>query len=284
MVFIALICCVCALFGVFVGSKLAARGIRTDSTLEKCQGGILLGLIAIAGIIFSLVLIDRLNLIHWLPLIIPAFIQLYIAEYATDLILGSGCFILGLLLSVELLGKRSPKGMRQLFVAVAAIILPLTILLHYSLPVTGMIGEPRVIEGVVLQTTPYTCAPASIATLARFIGKHPHLSERDVATLTKTDRFGTSTLAEIRAMGKLGLEPKYKYGLKIEELAKTGQPALLHVREKFRGKFITHAVALLSVDTEKQFLTIGNPLSGIQVKTFKQMEGYWLGEAVFVNR
>ncbi|MGK7874627.1 MAG: hypothetical protein AB4426_15380 [Xenococcaceae cyanobacterium] len=61
------------------------------------------------------------------------------------------------------------------------------------------------------------------------------------------------------------------------------QPALLHVRERIAGRVIAHAVALLSVDISEKFLTIANPLSGIQVKTFEQMEGYWLGEAVFVT-
>jgi len=51
------------------------------------------------------------------------------------------------------------------------------IILYYTLPITGMASEPLVIEGVVLQTTSQTCAPASIATLARLVGLDPNLSE-----------------------------------------------------------------------------------------------------------
>jgi predicted double-glycine peptidase len=190
--------------------------------------------------------------------------------------------VLGLLLAMELSQKKTLSQIRQLLFAIGAIAFAFSILLHYSLPITGAIGKAKVVNGVVLQTTSFTCAPASIATLARFVGKHPNISERDVTELTHTNRFGTSTLAEIRAIQQLGLQPKYEDGLSISDLVKTNRPALLHVRENYQGQYINHAVALLNTDAKKQIVIIANPLYSLQIKTFKEIENYWLGEAIFV--
>jgi hypothetical protein len=282
MIAIALICCIALLLGAFAGKQLAKRGIQADTVFEKQQGMLLSGIIAIAAVIFSLVAIDRFNLVGSTQHLIPTWVRLYFAEYITDLIFVAGCFVLGLLVAMELSQKKSPSQIRQLLIAIGAIAFAFTILLHYSLPITGAIGKAKVVNGVVLQTTSFTCAPASIATLARFVGKHPNISERDVTELTHTNRFGTSTLAEIRAMQQLGLQPKYEDGLNINHLVKTNRLALLHVRENYQGQYINHAVALLKTDTKKQIVIIANPLYGLQTKTFKEMENYWLGEAIFV--
>jgi predicted double-glycine peptidase len=180
-------------------------------------------------------------------------------------------------------GRRDRRRLQQLLVAIAAIALPLAILLHYSLPVTGLLGEPLIVENIVLQTTPYTCAPASIATLARLIGTAPNLSEREAVILTGTDRFGTSTLAEISALKRLGLAPRYRRGLTVAELAAAKQPALLHVKEPVGGIKIGHTVVLLETNSQKQTFIIGNPLYGRLERTFDSMEGYWTGEAVFAS-
>ncbi len=285
MLVIILICGISFLIGGSIGNRLAAQGITADINLEKHQGKILWVLIAIASIILSMYLLSILNLMHQVLFIIPTFIRLYIQAYSYKLILASGCLVLGLLVFLELSGKSSPRRMLQLSMAVVILTIPLTIFLHFCLPVTNSLDKPRVRdEVVVLQTTSYTCAPSSIATLARFIGKHRSLSERDVVKLTMTNRFGTSTLAEIRAMEKLGLNPKYKYGLTRQDLIKVDRPALLHVRLRMPGRVISHAVALLSVDSQQKVLTIADPLSGIQKMKFAQLKGYWLGEAVFVDK
>ncbi|MBD2075842.1 hypothetical protein H6F86_18480 [Phormidium sp. FACHB-592] len=46
---------------------------------------------------------------------------------------------------------------------------------------------------------------------------------------------------------------------------------------------IAHAIALLAIDPAKQTLLVGNPIYGRQVKTFAEMQDYWLKEAVFVS-
>ncbi len=284
MFVIVLVCVISFLIGGLFGKKLAERGITTDINLEKYHGQILLGLIAIAILILSMYLLSVFNLMHRLIFIIPTFIRLYLQAYFDKLILGLGCLILGLLVFLELSGKSSPRRMFQLSIAVGIVTVPLVIFLNLSLPLTNSLDKPKVKdELVVLQTTNYTCAPSSIATLGRFTGKHPNLSERDVVKLANTNKFGTSTLAEIRAMEQLGLNPKYEYGLTVRDLVKIDRPALLHVRLKISGTVISHAVALLSVNSQQQVLIIADPLSGLQKIKFDRLKGYWLGEAIFVN-
>ncbi len=284
MFVIVLVCGISFLIGGLFGKKLAARGITTDINLEKYHGQILLGLIAIATLILSMYLLSVFNLMHRVIFIIPTFIRLYLQAYFDKLILGLGCLILGLLVFLELSGKSSPRRMFQLSIAVGIVTVPLVIFLNLSLPLTNSLDKPKVKnELVVLQTTNYTCAPSSIATLGRFTGKHPNLSELDVVKLANTNKFGTSTLAEIRAMEQLGLNPKYEYGLTVRDLVKIDRPALLHVRLKISGTVISHAVALLSVNSQQQVLIIADPLSGLKKIKFDRLKGYWLGEAIFVN-
>jgi hypothetical protein len=137
-----------------------------------------------------------------------------------------------------------------------------------------------------MQTTPYTCAPSTIATLARYTKKDPNFTEKAAIALTKTNRFGTTTLAEIRALTKLGLNPQYRHNLTIDDLISLGHPALMHVKEKNKsgkGLRFSHAVAYLAADPTKQLVLIGNPLYGLQIKAFHELDQYWFGEIITVN-
>lgn len=139
------------------------------------------------------------------------------------------------------------------------------------------------VEGVVLQTTSYSCAAATIATLHRQVNAEAKTTELDVIKLAGTSRQGTSTLAEIRTMEKLGLEPEYRRNLAISDLLERDQFAILHVMEPVGGTQIQHAIALLEIDSEAQSLMVANPLYGKQLKHFEEMENDWLNEAVFVT-
>jgi hypothetical protein len=272
--------------GAIVGAKLANRGVSADRRFDANhhQGWFLGGITAIAVIVLLLLLLYKFNQVKLIYLVIPSIVLLYIGEYLYDAVICSGFFVLGLLILLELEGRNSVERMRQLFIAIVAICVPISVLIHYSLPIIDLVGEPKIVDGVVLQTTSFTCAPSSIATLARFVGKYPNILEKDVVKLTKTDRNGTSTLAEMRAMGELGLGADFRHNLTVDDLVKINKPGLLHVKVKYNNKEIAHTVALLSVNPKTQTLTIANPLSGIEVKRFDELKGYWMNEAVFVSR
>jgi predicted double-glycine peptidase/predicted secreted protein len=278
ILFITLFCLIPLSSGAILGNRLAAQ-VTLSNNPKNYRRKINRMFLAIATIATLTILGVQFNIYPFLPL----FVRLYLAAYHQPIILALGCLTLGLVVSIELSGRQSRQRLRLLLGVVIGMILPLGIILYYTLPITGIASEPLVIEGVVLQTTSHTCAPASIATLARLVGLDPNLSERDVVQLTHTTRKGTYKLGSIRAMEKLGLAPNYQRGLTIDDLIAADQPAVLTVKEPVDGVIFNHAVALLSIDAKAQTVTIGNPLCGRQVLTFEQMKDYWVGQAIFVT-
>jgi len=286
MTILILVCALAFTSGAMLGKNLAAAGVTSDNALKNCQKSLVWMLIAVMPLLGILVLLDKFHLASILPKIFPPMLLIYLAGYFNEIILGMGCFFLGLLLLLESSGKRSRQKIVQLLVALGIIAFALSILLFFLQPVQAMLVKPKLLDGVVMQTTPYTCAPSTIATLARVTKKHPLITEKDVVTLTKTNRFGTTTLAEIKAMEKLELNPEYRHNLTIDDLVVLNKPALLHVKEKpksGKGVRFSHAVALLSIDVQKGLILIGNPLYGMQIKTFEEFDKYWFGEAILVG-
>jgi hypothetical protein len=156
-------------------------------------------------------------------------------------------------------------------------------LFYQNLPITDLLESPRTLKGVVLQTTPYSCAAATIATLSRRVNPLAQTTELDVVKLAGTSRQGTNILSEIQAMEQLGLAPQYERNLTISDLVKRRQMAVLHVMEPVSEARIQHAIALLAIDPLKEKITVANPLSGIQEKRFDEMKDYWLEDAIFVT-
>ena len=271
--------------GAILGKNLAAKGITSDNALINHQQLLVWLLLAIAPFLLCLIILDKFHLAPLLPKILPPMLLIYLAGYFNQIVVWLGCFFLGLLLLLELSGKRSRQKIRQLLVAMGAISFALSILLFFLQPVKAL-AQPKIINGIVMQTTPYTCAPASIATLGKYTKKYPNLTEQEVVKLTKTNRFGTTTLGEIKAMKKLDLDPQYRHNLTTDDLIAINKPALMHVKEKRRtgkGVRFSHAVAYLGIDPGKKLILIGNPLYGVQIKTFNELEEYWFGEVIIIN-
>ncbi|NEQ37175.1 MAG: peptidase C39 bacteriocin processing [Okeania sp. SIO3I5] len=279
MIVIALICLVSIILGLYLGKKLGDRGITAENALVNHQRLTYIILIFLATVISTFLLSAKAN-----SKLFPQIILLYSGEYTNDFVLGLGWFSVGFLLGLELPIQGDRQRLQKLILAVIIMTIPLAGLIHYSLPVTNLLGKPVVVEEVVLQTTNYTCAPASIATIARITNTFPNFSEQDAVILTGTNKFGTSTLAEMRALRRLGLAPHFRDSLKTIDLINLNLPALLHVKEPVNGRYIGHAVVLLQVDEVAQTVTIGNPLYGQQLKTFDQMQEYWTGEAVVLGQ
>jgi hypothetical protein len=265
--------------GALSGRRLAGRGVTAANALEGRQGlawGILL---AVAGGFALIYFRDSLSLIAWLP----AMPLLLLEESVWPAVTALGAFALGLLLTMEWPGRRDARRLRTMATGAVVILLALTYLGWRMLPIEGLVRGPLVESGVVMQTTSYTCAPATIATLVRHTGRDTTITELAVVTLARTTREGTSTLAEIRAMRILGLEPRFARRLTPESLVAVNRRALLHVNEPVGSATIRHAVALLEVDPAARTVVIGNPLHGRQVRPFAELRGYWTGEAVFVG-
>ena len=269
--------------GGFLGNDLAKKGITADNALEKHQKTARIIFIGLAAILTVLIIIDRSNVAYYLPQLFPHILSLYIQAAFDNVLLCVVFFLFGLLFLLELSGWSSKKRRNQLLVGLAAITFCLSVLFYLFSPIVNDVGELKIVDGVVIQSTTVTCAPGSIATLARLSGKHPEITEKEVTKLTRTNRLGTNTLAEIAAMKKLGLNPDYHHDSTLDDLVNRKQMALLHVKQRWLSQQFPHAVVLMDIDMEKEELILGNPLSGIETKPFSELEGYWFGEAIFIN-
>jgi hypothetical protein len=271
--------------GAFLGKVLASYGVSNDFNIEnpKYQKWILITLGMIPIIVLFLIFIDKSNLTQQMTIFIPEIILLYLGHYTYYLIIVIAFFILGVLIFLEIFNKSTSQTKTQLFAGLFLISLLLSLILYKISPIIDKLKEPKIINNIVIQTTNFTCAPASIATLGRFTGKHPQSTEKEVTFLTNTNRLGTSTLAEIRALKKLGFNPEYRRNLTLNDLIKINKIGLLHVREKITFKLVNHAVALLSINKEKKVIQIANPLYGIQNKSYEEIKDYWYGEAIFIS-
>lgn len=285
MISLVLVCVLAFAVGGMLGKSLAVRGINSDNALKNYQKPLVWLLIAIAPGLGILIILDKLDLASLLPQIFPPMFLIYLAGYFNQSVVWAGCFCLGLLIFLELSGKRSRQQLIQLAIAISAISFALSILLYFLQPVGALVKQANIVNGIVMQTTPYTCAPASIATLGRYVKKYPNLTEKQVVKLTETNRFGTTTLSEIKAMEKLDLNPQYHHNLTTKDLVAIARPALMHVKEKRRRGSVrfSHAVAYLAIDPVREIIFIGNPLYGMQVKTFNDLEEYWFGEVITIE-
>ena len=273
-------------FGGMWGKQLATKGITSDNALLKYQRFFVSLIIAIAFLFIILIAIDKFNLAPLLPKIFPPMLLIYLAGWYHSIIFVSGFFILGLLICLELNGKYTRQKIYQLIAAISVISFVLSILGYCIKPVDKILGESKIINGVVMQTTFYTCAPSAIATLSRYSLIHPQLTEKAAIKYTQTNRFGTTTLRELKAMEQLNLNPEYHHNLTVENLFDLEQRALLHVKERNKddeGVRFAHAVALIAIDPQQQLFVIGNPYYGLQIKTVNDMKDYWFGEAITIN-
>jgi hypothetical protein len=261
--------------GALCGRRLARRGVTLTRLIDPhpLRGTIVL--VMAVGVSVLLLFGDRMV---WMP----EPVLLYSEEYAWPALRLAGWVMLGLLPALE---WRNVKEGRAGRVVAGMLLLAIGVghLGYVAQPVSNALHRTHERDGVVLQTTSYTCAPASIATLARLTRPGLILSEREVAEMLGTTREGTSTLAEIRVMDALGLRPRFARGLTVDSLVARAAPAVLHVDAPTRRGIRRHAIALLDVDPVRRTVTIGDPMRGRQVKRFEDLDRVWIGEAVFVT-
>lgn len=278
--FLLIITLISFLAGIFIGRSLAQRGFTAANALQHHQKQVyVMSLLALGiGTLLSILLVAGRSS-PW----VPDFFLLYVGAYIWDFILAVCCFCTGLILSLELLAWKDRQRLQQLILFLLVSLSATCFLAYYQLPIVNLVEAAKVSDEVVLQTTPYSCSAASIATIAQLMKPDSPITELDVVKLAGTSRRGTSTIAEIHAMRVLGLTPQYERNLNIQTLVNRQQLAVLHVMEPVGETKISHAIALLAIDPAKQTLLLGNPIYGRQVKTFTEMQDYWLKEAVFVS-
>ena len=147
MISLISICTVAFGGGAIFGKNLALKGINSDNALKNYQQPLVRLLFAVASLLLILIVLDKLHLASLLPKIFPPMLLIYLAGYFHEAIMGLGCFFLGLLLLLELTGKRSRDKIIQVLVAMGAIAFALSILLFFLRPVR--VNKPKIVNRVI---------------------------------------------------------------------------------------------------------------------------------------
>lgn len=132
--------------------------------------------------------------------------------------------------------------------------------------------EDTVRTEFVLQSTRSTCVPATAANILDSFGES--YSERELAKLMKTTRFGSSDSSFAAVLGQLGFSCRRVY---VESIEDVQAPALLSVNTMDK-----HAIAFLSYSNN--VVSLINPLSGPCTMTPEQLDKIWEGRAIEVQR
>lgn len=276
MLAVVLTMCAGLVAGAVVGRRLAARGLTAENALTGRQR------VAYAVFIGAAAGFALLYWAHKIPLLPTWFVLLgEAAVWPLVLLIASAAF--SLLIALEWPGRGDRKRLGAMLAGAAVLAFANAFLTWRLVPLAGSLAPARVVDGVIMQTTSYTCAPAAIATLLRALGDTA-ASEASMVALAGTSRTGTTTFREVQTMERLGLEPEFLRRLTPLDLARRGQIALLHVDEPVLATTVRHAVALLAVDSLRRTVTLGNPMYGVVVKSWASLPGYWTGETIFVRR
>lgn len=261
--------------GSLMGAFLASRGVRAATALDGRQAW------GWAVVLFGGTLVWALytgRLQDLLPSSAQPYMDLAFHPGATLL----STFVFAFLALLERRAWREEGQRRSLGLGLAITLVLIGYLAWLSLPVRP--SEDLSAEGVVFQTTPFTCAAASIATIGRVTGVAPALTEGEAAHLARTTNGGTFASGELRALRELGLTARFGRRMSVDSLVAHAGVAILHVNEPLPGgRRIRHAVALLALDPTTRTIRIGNPLEGIQEIPFDALDSYWIGEAVLVS-
>jgi hypothetical protein len=127
-------------------------------------------------------------------------------------------------------------------------------------------------DGVVLQTTPFTCVPAAGANIAAILGVHT--TERELVELFHTTRDGTFPAQVLYGLKKLGISgQKAMVNAGIQAV---NPPAMLFIRGD------THAVVYAGMTGG--LVEIWNPSFGKSFIPESRLRQYWDGHALEFKR
>jgi predicted double-glycine peptidase len=137
-------------------------------------------------------------------------------------------------------------------------------------------------NGVVRQSTDYTCGPSACATLLRTSGMAPNASEQRMAELCLTVRNGGSTSLGMAA-GLKHVANEVGWRVRIEnpepaDLPKLRMPFLAATRWHL---LFDHAVVVVAYDQAKGYL-VADPLSGQDWRPADKFEALFHRDAVVV--
>lgn len=144
----------------------------------------------------------------------------------------------------------------------------------YTLPIYHDLSDARTPDGVILQTSAFTCVPASAANALTVLGISA--SEREMARLAGTTVLGTSPGEVIGCLRKEGVSAR-KALLSVDDLRHLGSPAILLVDYPGLGP-LSHAI--MFDHFEGDIAHVIDPLTGRAKLTIPSLEEQWRGHAI----
>ena len=136
-------------------------------------------------------------------------------------------------------------------------------------------------DGICYQTTSYTCGPAAAVTALRKLGFPAQ--EGEIAVLARTNPLTGTLLWTLYSALKQrytdqGLQCRFRTFDSISQLKNAGI-TLVSVKE---AAFLDHCVAVLGVSDT--FVTIADPVTGIEVLSHGQFDRKWHSCGIVVTR
>lgn len=141
-------------------------------------------------------------------------------------------------------------------------------------PVADRLGEMETDDGVILQSSGVSCAAASTANIVRQLGIDT--SEKEMAAILRTNRFGTTDAQMIFALRSLGFESD-RFEVDAGSIAELSSPAIVFIDHPETGPE-SHAVAYMGPALDR--FEIWDPLLGRKFFTAAEMTGQWAGHGV----
>ena len=127
-------------------------------------------------------------------------------------------------------------------------------------------------DGMVMQSSGYSCSPATLANVLAHYGIHK--TEKDLAYLIKTTRFGTTDQNTIKGMAEINFDCKLMER-SIDEMLKMEMPLVLFIYHPITGPQ-THTVSCWG-QTFKG-IEIWDPLDGKRFLSKDELEDLWQGQ------
>ena len=202
-----------------------------------------------------------------------------VAQARAALLWGPITLLLGYCVAlVCLLAWREGHAKRVRLSVALFIILAALVVLHERMtrPIYAQLGARETRDGVVLQTSPVSCAAASAANIVRLLGGTA--TEQDMARTLQTDPFGTSYAGIILGLRRLDFTCRKVIVATPEEVH---TPAILFVDHPATGPE-SHVVVLAACqDGQAEIL---DPLSGRYRMSYALLRTVWHGKAMEVGK
>ncbi|BBM86419.1 cysteine peptidase family C39 domain-containing protein [Candidatus Uabimicrobium amorphum] len=143
-------------------------------------------------------------------------------------------------------------------------------------------GNFKIVDSVCIQSTPTTCGPACLTTIARFHGLKT--TEQQMAHLSHTTNvWGTTSLRMLKAMRDFLTPQKRLFSASVhytdwEGLQKISKPCIVNTEY---STYVNHVMVLFAIENGR--VVLGDPLEGRIYLSKNRFMRMWTTEVITFN-